>query len=159
MTFKNILLTALVVSTLMGCSAGSIPIIEDSFPSFDLNGQWTVLGTDNWKNEIMLDFRQNATEPAQLKVWGQAVQLDSVQIGSSQFIFSYTLDEYQTFTVLGTILANDQIKLSRTQEVVTGFQPLGKLGEKVYYLQRVSEGEPHMLTKAPVKKKKAVIGY
>ena len=157
--YKRILLTALVVSTLMGCSAKNIPLVEDNFPSFDIEGQWAVLGSDDWQNEIMIDFRKTDQSDYELKVWGQLVQLDSFQQGTNQFLFTYTHEGQQIFTVLGTVLSNEQVKLSRTSEVVHGFQPVGKLGEKVYYLQRLSEGEPYMLTKAPKKKKSAMSGY
>ena len=157
--YKRILLTALVVSTLMGCSVKNIPIVEDNFPSFNIEGQWAVLGSDNWQNEIMIDFRKTDESAYQLKVWGQAVKLDSFEQGTNQFLFTYTQEGNQIFTVLGTVLSNEQVKLSRTSEVVYGFQPVGKLGEKVYYLQRLTEGEPYMLTKAPKRKKSAVTGY
>lgn len=147
-------LLALVVCTLMGCSStGNLPLVTDNFPNFDINGQWAILGENAWKNEIMFDFRQLKNAQYQLKVSGKKAQLDSIQVGQQQFIFSYVAEGNQGFSVLGTILSEDQIKLSRIAEIIEGFQPLGKLGKKVYYLQKITEGEPYMLTKAPSRRK------
>lgn len=152
----KLLLSVLVACTLMGCSSTTnISLVSDNFPNFDINGQWAILGDDDWKNEIMFDFRQSDSTEYKLKVWGQSAQLDSILVGQSQFIFSYKIDEHQSFSVLGTILSDDQIKLSRVRSQIDGFQPLGKLGEKVYYLQKIHEGEPHMLTKAPSRGRKS----
>lgn len=152
----KLLLSALVICTLMGCSSTTnISLVSDSFPNFDINGQWAILGDDTWENEIMFDFRQPDSMAYQLKAWGKKAELDSILIGQSQFIFSYKVDKYQSFSVLGTILSDNQIKLSRVRSEIDGFQPLGKLGEKVYYLQKIHEGKPHMLTKAPTRRKRA----
>ncbi|GEM_PF-6686450 len=146
----KLLLSALVVCTWVGCSSTvNIPPVTDSFPNFDITGQWAILGDDTWKNEIMFDFRQPETMYYELKVWGHRAEVENILIGQNQFIFTYKTDANQTFSVLGTILADDQVKLSRVKASLNGFEPLGKLGEKVYYLQKITEGEPHMLTKAP----------
>ncbi len=151
----KLLLSALVVCTIMGCSSTTnTPLVTDSFPDFDITGQWAILGDDIWKNEIMFDFRQPDSLYYDLKVWGHKAEIDNIMIGQNQFIFSYKTDASQAFSVLGTILSNDQVKLSRVKTSLNGFQPLGKLGEKVYYLQKIHEGEPHMLTKAPTRRKR-----
>ena len=143
----------------VGCSAPrTVPVI-DSFPDFNLAGQWAIAGNTTWQNEIMLDFRPGKDGSFELKVWGHNTALDSVQIGTSQLIFSYHMENGPQYYVLATILSNDQIKLSRVQEEIDGFQPVGKLGEKVYYLNRVTEGEPYMLTKASASKRKTLSNY
>ena len=48
---------------------------------------------------------------------------------------------------------------SEVKEKVEEFQPVGKLGEKVYYLNRVTEGEPYMLTKASASKRNSLRNY
>lgn len=149
----KLLLSVLGVYTLMGCSSTTnIPLVSDSFPNFDITGQWAILGDDIWKNEIMFDFRQPDSLFYELKVWGNEAEIENIMIGQNQFIFSYNMSGNQSFSVLGTILSNDQIKLSRTKTSLNGFQPLGKLGEKVYYLQKIHEGEPYMLTQTPTEK-------
>lgn len=151
----KLLLSALVVCTLMGCSStASIPPVTDSFPDFDITGQWAILGDDTWKNEIMFDFRQPDSLYYELKVWGHEAEVENIMIGRNQFIFTYKTDANQSFSVLGTILSNDQVKLSRVKASLNGFEPLGKLGEKVYYLQKITEGEPQMLTKAPARERR-----
>ena len=156
----RLLLCALVACTLTNCSSTQhLPLVTDNFPNFDMKGQWAILGDDVWKNEIMFDFRQPDSAQYQLKAWGKKAQLESIQIGQQQFMFSYIAEGNQKFNVLGTILSEDQIKLSRIAETVEGFQPLGKLGEKVYYLQKITEGEPHMLTKIPTRRKQTLRRY
>jgi len=149
-----------VISLLsVGCSASRIAPVNDSFPDFNLTGQWAIAGTTNWQNEIMFDFRPDQHGSFELKVWGQPMALDSVQVGESQFIFSYQEAHGPKFYVLGSILSHDQVKLSRVQEAIDGFQPVGKLGEKVYYLKRIYEGEPYMLTKASSLKRETLRRY
>lgn len=150
----KLLLSALVTCTLMGCSStANTSLVSDSFPDFDITGQWAILDDDIWKNEIMFDFRQPDSLYYELKVWGNKAEIENIMIGQNQFIFTYETDGNQSFSVLGTILSNDQVKLSRVRASVNGFQPLGKLGQKVYYLQKVHEGEPYMLTKAPTRRR------
>ncbi len=132
----------------VGCTAVKILPVNDSFPDFNLAGQWAISGNTQWQNEIMFDFRPDQNGSFELKVWGHETTLDSVQLGERQFLLSYRMKNGPRYHVLGSILSNDQIKLSRVQEAIDGFQPVGKLGEKVYYLNRVTEGEPYMLTKA-----------
>jgi len=142
-----------------GCSTGRLLPVNDSFPGFNLSGQWAIAGNTQWQNEIMFDFRPTENGSFELKVWGHETALDSVQIGASQFLFSYNMDNGPSYHVLGAILSNDQIKLSRVREAIDGFQPVGKLGEKVYYLNRVTEGEPYMLTKASSSTRKTLRNY
>ena len=143
----------------VGCSAGRIPPVNDSFPGFNLTGQWAIAGNTEWRNEIMFDFRPGQNGSFELKVWGQQTTLDPVQIQGSQFLFSYKEAFGPKYYVLGAILSNDMVKLSRVQEKVEEFQPVGKLGEKVYYLNRVTEGEPYMLTKASASKRNSLRNY
>lgn len=143
----------------VGCSAGRIVPVNDSFPGFNLTGQWAIAGNTEWQNEIMLDFRPGQDGSFELKVWGQLTTLDQVQTNENQFLFSYKEAFGPKYYVLGTVLSNDLVKLSRVQARVTQFQPVGKLGEKVYYLNRVTEGEPYMLTKASASKRVSLRNY
>ena len=155
MKFKILALAALTVSTLMGCSVKSIPI-DSTLAEVDISGQWAILDKANWQNEVMFDFRNLYSTDFQLKVWGKDVNGESIQLQNDQFLFSYETYEGRTFSVLGQVLSPDKIKLSRVEGKLSQFQPVGKLGEQVYHLQRLNEGEPHMLTAAPSKKSRVL---
>ena len=79
----------------VGCSATHIAPVIDTFPDFNLSGQWAIAGNTNWQNEIMLDFRPAEDGSFELKVWGHGTALDSVQMGTNQFIFSYSSSSNQ----------------------------------------------------------------
>lgn len=159
---KRIIYPAYLLSIALlsvGCTAGKILPVNDSFPGFNLSGQWAIAGNAEWQNEIMLDFRPGENGTFELRVWGHETTLDSVQVNENQFLFSYHMEYGPKYYVLGSILSNDQVKLSRVQEAIDGFQPIGKLGERVYYLNRVTEGEPYMLTQASASRRSTLRNY
>ena len=59
-----------------------------------------------------------------------------------QMIFSYSIDGKNTFHVLAQIIDKDQIKFSQLNDPIYQFQPVGKLGQKVHYLQKRTKSKP-----------------
>ncbi len=130
----------------MACSVKEVVQTQALPTLFSLNGQWVVTNDSKTMDEVMFDFREKAGD-LELRVWGKTAKLDGIRKNDHQFIFSYSVDNNRSYSVLATVLGRDKIKLSRVEDSIHEFQPLGKLGEKVYHLQKRNQGDLKLVTK------------
>ncbi len=147
---KSVIIASLALILPMSCAVNNLP---DSQPElFSLSGQWVVVNDSKLMDEVMFDFRKKGGERFNLKVWGENAQLKSVTEQNDQIIFVYETEKKQEFSVLAQVLDYDRIKLSTVEDRLSEFQPVGKLGERVFHLQKRTQGDLKLITKMLKKK-------
>ena len=135
------------------CAANKAINQNEALDSFKLDGLWVIVNDDKFKNDIFFDFRQSASN-LKLTVLGRQTELQNFRENGDQVIFTYDVPGEESFNVLVTKLANDRIKFSQVTDAINSFHPVGKLGEKVYHMQKMSEGELKLMAGSTSQKQK-----
>jgi len=111
---------------------------SSNIESFDLSGQWMVTNDSDKMYQVYFDFIPNDQEKYELFVQGEKAQLQTFKKSHGQYIFTFKQEGNSTQSVLVSVLDHGKIKFSQVDDSINEFQPVGKLGEKVYHLQKVN---------------------
>lgn len=104
----------------------------------NLAGMW-VDNTENRQTlDVLLgiDLKDKSTE---IQVLGEKVKHYKISTHENQFLIVYETTEGQKFSVLAQMKNKNEMRITRTEEAVNAFIPLGQLGEKVYHLRRLND--------------------
>ena len=138
---KFALTIACIGFLLSSCTANKAIMQDEPNEPFEIEGQWVIVNDTDYKNDIFFDFRQSESSLA-LTVLGRETKLQNFREQGNQLIFTYKIPGEEPFNVLLTKLANDRVKFSQVNYAINDFHPVGRLGEKVFHMQKVTEGEP-----------------
>ncbi|OEK03106.1 hypothetical protein BFP97_16955 [Roseivirga sp. 4D4] len=103
----------------------------------NLAGMWVDNTESRQTLDVLLgiDLNDKSTE---IQVMGERVKHYKVRTYENQFLIVYETIEGRKFSVLAQMKNKNEMRITRTEEAVNGFVPLGQLGERVFHLRRIS---------------------
>lgn len=118
----------------------------------NLAGMWVANEENQTHLDILLgiDLNQGSTD---IHIMGHKVRGYRMVSKGNQFLLSYETIDGRKFNILAQMKSNDEMRISRTEEAVNDFMPIGQLGEKVFHLKRLSSKEQTIVASSITKNK------
>lgn len=118
----------------------------------NLEGMWVANEEAQTQFDILLgvDLNQGSTD---INILGHKVKDYRMASKGNQFLLSYETIDGRKFNVLAQMKNKDEMRITRTEEALNDFMPIGQLGEKVFRLKRLSSKEQIVMASTMNKKK------
>lgn len=118
----------------------------------NLEGMWVANEESHTQFDILLgvDLNRGSTD---INILGHKVKNYRMVSKGNQFLLSYETIDGRKFNVLAQMKNKDEMRITRTEEAVNDFMPIGQLGEKVFRLKRLSSEEQMVMASTMNKNK------
>lgn len=102
----------------------------------NLAGMWVANDENPSQLDILfgVDLNEGSTD---VSIMGEAVKDYRMLSKGNQFLIAYETIDGRKLNILAQMKGKNEMRITRTEEAVEGFMPLGQLGEKVYHLKRL----------------------
>ncbi len=118
----------------------------------NLAGMWVA--SDEFQSELDIllgvDLNEDSTD---INIMGHKVKDYQMMSKGNQFLLSYETIDGRKFNILAQMKSRDEMRISRTEEAVNDFMPIGQLGEKVFHLKRLNSKEQTIMASSMNKNK------
>ncbi|MBO3699490.1 hypothetical protein [Roseivirga sp. E12] len=111
----------------------------------NLAGMWVANEESPTELDILfgVDLNEGSTD---VSIMGETVKGYQMLSRGNQFMIAYETLDGRKFNILAQMKNENEMRITRTEEIVNGFMPLGQLGEKVYHLKRLDSRRAFVVT-------------